>query len=253
MTLRLTVLGSGTIIPEPWRQATSLLVEAGETRVLLDCAPGALEALERGGRSFRSVRRVLLTHFHPDHTLGLGRLFAALANDRAAAAPQELVIHGPTGLAGFIAGWNALYDGIVPAAEALSLVEMAAGDAAVIGDIAVLAGPADHGRCPALSYRLSAGSRSLVFTGDTAYSRGLAVFARGADLLVAECSFPDGYAAEGHMTPEQAGRLAREAGAGAVLLVHMYPCFGKTDPAAGVRRSYTGSVTTGRDGMAIEL
>ncbi len=81
MTLRLTVLGSGAITPSRVRRATSLLVEGGGARVLLDCGPGALDALESAGKTFREIEAVLLTHFHADHTLGIGRLFAAMKND----------------------------------------------------------------------------------------------------------------------------------------------------------------------------
>ena len=47
--------------------------------------------------------------------------------------------------------------------------------------------------------------------------------------------------------------MAVSAEAGEVLLVHMYPFFGEIDPAAEVRRKFRGKVTTGRDGMVIEV
>ena len=55
------------------------------------------------------------------------------------------------------------------------------------------------------------------------------------------------------MTPSMVGEMAASTGAGEVLLVHMYPFFGETDPAAEVRRKFRGKVTTGRDGMVLEV
>jgi ribonuclease BN (tRNA processing enzyme) len=250
--LRLSVLGSGTIIPDAARGATSLLVEDGQTALLVDCGPGALDALESAGRSFRDIDRILLTHFHPDHTLDLGRLFCASANDPAASGRRALTIFGPPGLAGFIEGWNALYPGIVPEGEQLVMREMQPGDRIDPGGVPVAAGPAEHCGRPALSWRIGAAGGDIVFTGDTSFCAELAVFARGARLLVSECSFPDDGSVPGHMTPSQVGLLASEAGVAAVLLVHLYPVFGEADPAAAVRARFTGPVTTAHDGMIIE-
>jgi ribonuclease BN (tRNA processing enzyme) len=49
------------------------------------------------------------------------------------------------------------------------------------------------------------------------------------------------------------GSLASKAGVGGVVLVHMYPWFGDTDPAAGVRKQYSGPVVVASDGMTIDL
>ena len=253
MTLRLTVLGSGTIVPSQVRRATSLLLEGGGEDILLDCGPGALQALEDAGKPYHDIHRILITHFHPDHTLGLGRLFSAIRNDTAVTGQHWIVIYGPEGLERFISGWNDLYGGIVPDDDMLNLVTMEPGYEIDIGDMLITAGPADHGGRPALAYRIERAGRSIVYTGDTARSERFTQFAAGADLLVSECSFPDEVPAEGHMTPADVGETAASAGAGEVLLVHMYPFFGEADPAAEVRRRFGGKVTTGRDGMVIEV
>jgi ribonuclease BN (tRNA processing enzyme) len=253
MVLRLTVLGSGTIVPSQVRRATSLLLEGGGEDILIDCGPGALQSLEDTGKSYRDLHRILITHFHPDHTLGLGRLFSAIKNDMAVTGQHWIVIYGPEGIERFVSGWDDLYGGIVPGDDTLNLVMMEPGYEIDIGDMLITAGPAEHGGRPALAYRIDRAGRSIVYTGDTSRSERLDRFASGADLLVSECSFPDESPAEGHMTPSMVGEMAASAGVGEVLLVHMYPFFGETDPAAEVRRKFRGKVTTGRDGMVIEI
>jgi len=253
MAMRLTVLGSGTIVPSQVRRATSLLLEAGGEEILIDCGPGSLQSVEDAGRSYRDIHRILLTHFHPDHTLGLGRLFSAMKNDTAVTGRQWLVIYGPEGLERFIDGWDGLYPGIVPDDDTLNLVPMEPGYEVDIGDMLVTAGPAEHGGRPALAWRIDLGGRSIVYTGDTSHAAKLAEFASGADLLVSECSFPDESPAEGHMTPAMVGEMAASADVSEVLLVHMSPFFGETDPAAEVRRRFNGRVTTGRDGLVMEI
>jgi len=253
MALRLTVLGSGTIVPSQVRRPTSLLVEGGGEDVLIDCGPGVLQAMEDRGRSYSAIHRILLTHFHPDHTLGIGHLFSALKSDVAVGDRYWLVIYGPQGLSDFISSWDAMYGSVVPGEDRLSLITLEPGYEVDVGDMLVTAGPSEHGGRPAVSYRIDLAGRSVVYTGDTSYSDELVKFASGADLLVSECSFPDESPVDGHMTPATVGEMASAAGAGGVLLVHMYPFFGEVDPAAEVRRKFSGEVTTGRDGLVIDV
>jgi ribonuclease BN (tRNA processing enzyme) len=65
--------------------------------------------------------------------------------------------------------------------------------------------------------------RSVVFSGDTGPCESLVELAAGADLLVVECSFPDGAAHPKHMTPDRVARLARRAAVKKILLHHFYP------------------------------
>src|SRR5204863_386215 len=58
---------------------------------------------------------------------------------------------------------------------------------------------------------LTAPEGRLVYTGDTGPSSELARWATGADLLLAECSLPKEMAIDSHLTPEQAGELARDS------------------------------------------
>src|SRR5207253_1063438 len=84
---------------------------------------------------------------------------------------------------------------------------------------------------------LTAPEGRLVYTGDTGPSSELARWASGADLLLAECSLPKEMAMDIHLTPEQAGELARDAKARQLVLTHFYPPVETSDPAhvAGTR------------------
>src|SRR5207247_1566557 len=95
---------------------------------------------------------------------------------------------------------------------------------------------------------LTAPEGRLVYTGDTGPSKELARWAAGADLLLAECSLPKEMATDMHLTPEQAGDLARKAGARHLVLTHFYPPVETTDPARAARQRFTGRVTAARDG-----
>lgn len=65
-------LGTSASAPSIERNMTStLLIHEGQ-RFLLDCAEGTQRQILRSGLGFKDLRRVLLTHGHLDHILGLG-------------------------------------------------------------------------------------------------------------------------------------------------------------------------------------
>ncbi len=250
--LRVTVLGSGTIIPSRERSSTSLFIEAGRQRFLFDCGPGVMQAMEELTGSYHSAERIFLTHFHPDHTLGIGHYFSAIRNDRSLSEMLDPVIYGPVGLESFMEGWGGLYTSFSKGID-VELIELGDGDGVLLGEVEITAARAEHAEGAALSYRVSYAGSSLVYTGDTAFSNRLVKFSHGANLFISECSFPDSHPAEGHMTPSLVGVAASEAGVGGVLLVHLYPFFGGQDPVAVVEKNCHVPVTIAVDGMTIDV
>src|ERR1700684_4062556 len=74
----LTFLGTSASVPSADRSHPSLLVEAGGRRVMVDCGEGTQRQLLRSGAGFRRLDRLLLTHGHFDHVLGIPGLFSTL-------------------------------------------------------------------------------------------------------------------------------------------------------------------------------
>jgi ribonuclease BN (tRNA processing enzyme) len=93
----------------------------------------------------------------------------------------------------------------------------------------------------------------VVYTGDTGPSAELAAWAEGCDLLLAECSLPDGQGVEGHLTPGSAADLAAGARAGRLVVTHLYPSIEAVDVRAAIARRYAGPVTVASDGDRFEL
>ncbi len=253
MSLEVTILGSGTIIPTADRRSTSLVIARGGELYLFDCGPGTLDALEEEGLTFRDLKRVFLTHYHPDHTLGIGHLLAALRLDGMMGGNGSITIFGPPGLDDFIERWHSLYHSTVLEDASLDLIEVEGGDVYTWNGVDVRAATVEHDNHTALAYRFGVEGKSVVYTGDTEYTESLVEFSKDADLLIAECSLPDDRQMPGHMTPSSVGKLAERAGAGRVVLVHLYPVFGDRDPGAAVRGVFSGQVTVADDGMKIYL
>ncbi|UUU29345.1 MBL fold metallo-hydrolase [Streptomyces sp. CA-210063] len=103
-------------------------------------------------------------------------------------------------------------------------------------DVKVSAILVPHGAAfPAYAYRFDTDHGSVVFSGDTAITLNTITLARNADVLVHEALYPDGLASLGlpqslidhilatHTDVTELGRIAAEAGAGALVATHLSP------------------------------
>ncbi len=75
----LVFLGTSASAPSIHRGLSSLAILAGEHRFLLDCGEGTQRQILRSGIGFKRLNRILLTHPHLDHILGLGGLISTFA------------------------------------------------------------------------------------------------------------------------------------------------------------------------------
>jgi ribonuclease BN (tRNA processing enzyme) len=247
--LELTVLGSGTVAPSASRTAAAHWVAAGDVRLLLDCGPGTLHRAAFFGVPWEKVTHVALTHFHPDHWGEFPMLLFALKWGIHPSRRDPLVVIGPRGLETrltLLAG--ALDDWVLEPGYPLRIVEMRPGERIELDAATVLSSCKTPHTPESMAYSVEHGGARLVYTGDTGPSEELARWAKGCDLLLAECSLPDSAGIELHLTPASAGTLAREAGARRLVLTHFYPPIEGTDPAGAAARVFPGPVVAARDG-----
>ncbi len=87
----LTFLGTSASVPSADRNHPGLLVSTGNTRILVDCGEGTQRQLLRSGAGFRRLRRLLLTHGHLDHILGILGLLSTMGTQQSV---EKLVING---------------------------------------------------------------------------------------------------------------------------------------------------------------
>jgi len=81
----------------------------------------------------------------------------------------------------------------------------------------------------------------------------LGEWARGADVLLCECSLPVAMAIPTHLTPEQCGALAAAALPKQLVLTHFYPPVERVDIRALVATHYAGPVTLAVDGLMLDI
>lgn len=74
----ITFLGTAAAVPSVERGLSAIMVDAGPQRFLVDCGEGTQRQIMKAGLGFRRLDKVLLTHGHLDHLLGLGGLAGTL-------------------------------------------------------------------------------------------------------------------------------------------------------------------------------
>jgi ribonuclease BN (tRNA processing enzyme) len=252
--MKITLLGTGCAVPDFHRGSPSTLLRNEGVNFLLDAGPGTYRRLLEIGVSPVELRILLFSHHHPDHIADLPGILAGIKNalrvmDRQVETP--LTILGGPGFSEHIERLRDAYSASIDITEyrPLEVREGTPGQDVHLDGLTISSAPVVHTRTSVAFRFVDRAGRALVYTGDTGFSDGLASFCRDADLVIAECSFPDERKQETHMTPSAIRRLAEEARPGRIVLVHFYPGW-TLDP-----RTFEGletEVIEGRDLMEVE-
>lgn len=258
---RLTVLGSGTVIPTGRRATSCYLVDdAAGGRALVDLGPGALHRAAVAGCTLVDLDAVLLTHVHPDHCADLVALRFALGNPSLARAWAEHGPRPPIRLFGHpdVATLSTRLEQAWPGwldrdQERLAFTALEPGPFEVPLAAEARAYRIAH-HTTSLGYRLTfAGGATLAFSGDADLGAELEDLARDVDVLVLEAAVPDGSGVPGHLSPREAGAVAARAGVGHLVLTHFYPEVERTPIEAEVREAFEGRLTLAHDGGVLTL
>lgn len=243
--MQLEVLGHSVGAPTAAGACSSYLVTGGGATVLLDCGSGTLPLLLARGLEQR-LDAIVISHMHRDHMLDLLPFsdLAAMSLLPLGAAPwrkPRLLVPKEGGfdtLAALNAIWYANRE--VPGAEAkpaalarlgrfadaFEVEDYGEEDRVGVGGMTLTFRRTRHS-APCFSPRLTDGDATLVYSADTGYTPEIAAHAAGADLFLCEATFLEPHPfwtdQHGHLTGEEAGRLAAEAGVKRLVLTHLGP------------------------------
>ena len=247
-----TILGSGTGVPLKSRRAPGLAVTAGTTQVLFDSGSGTAYQIAAAGLKYYDFDHLFYSHYtHPDHINDLAELIFANAYFDPPRT-RELNIYGPRGIKDFFDRLVSLYPVLGDVDYPLSIHELAKSHV-TFDDLTVKSRPLDHKLSISVGYRVEYEQKVLIYSGDTDYCEALIKLAKEGDLLIVECSAPDGFKVEGHLTPSEIGEIALRAGVKKVILTHLYPRCDQVDVVAQVRKIYDGEVIRAEDLMSVEV
>lgn len=93
--LDVCLLGTGGMMPLPYRWLTSLMLRYNGKSILIDCGEGTQIAMKEKGWSPKPIDIICFTHFHADHISGLPGMLLTMGN---AERTEPLLLIGPKGL-----------------------------------------------------------------------------------------------------------------------------------------------------------
>lgn len=246
------VIGSGTGIPSLRRGSPGLLIMSDSTKLLVDSGSGTLRRLLEVGVTYRDIDLLLYTHIHPDHVSDLVPiLFACKYADHP--REKELLCVGGHGFKSYFEKLKNLYGSwIEPQSYRLTVKEISQ-ETLAYRDLKILSRPMAH-ISESVAYRIEFNDgKSMAASGDTDYCQNIVDLASEVDLLVLECSFPDGKKVEGHLTPSSAGRIASESQCKKLLLTHFYPECDQFDVRKACEEVYKREIILAEDLMRIKI
>ncbi len=243
----LVPVGVGAAYARPGEAQSCYLVRAGDRAVALDLGSGALNRLQELIRP-EELDALAVTHLHADHCVNLLalRVYLAYGPGRRVA----LRVLGPPGLRERLVGFG----GADAWDEVMRFEELTGtdGERDLGGGVTLRYRQVPH-LPPTFALRVEAGGGAVCFGADCADNDELPALARGADVLLCECSFGAGDVPPGvpHLNGAQAGGIAARAGAGRLLLTHCFPEQDRDAAAAAARERFAGPVAWAVQGEAV--
>jgi ribonuclease BN (tRNA processing enzyme) len=259
MTFSLTVLGGSAAWPNPGQGCSSYLLRTERQTLVLDCGADTLLEL-RKHVNYAAVDAVLLSHLHADHMLDLvpyryGLVYGPTRPD------QPIPLWIPPGgretldaLGEAIGGYSepgmSFWDG------AFELREYDPAQTLEVGDLRIEFAMTQHfSECYAV--RVTTDGRIFVYSADTGNIDPLIEFTKGAHLLLAEATEDDvplqPAPERGHVSPEEAGALAKLAGVEQLVVTHLWSERSDADTLATAKQAFTGSIHIAKPGLRLEI
>lgn len=228
MPTTLTFIGTASCTPPADDDTACFLLNE---HVLIDCGwCAALSMLRRSERDATDLSHVLITHCHHDHYMGLaGVLFYRAMQASRLEDAAELAVAGPAEDIERVVDLALDYlqaDRFASVSARPQVLPLQPGESLRVGELEVQTAPTRH-PVQGLAYRLcdTQTGATIGISGDTAYLPELADFFRSVDLLIMEGSTgltdPDPDSSAGHSSALQSARIAADAGAAMLALVHI--------------------------------
>jgi ribonuclease BN (tRNA processing enzyme) len=194
---------------------------------------------------------LVISHLHYDHYVDV---YGLLTARRFSGSPlPPLPVLAPAGTRGLVGG------PLSPASreEFLGCMELVDAEDRVpvrFDGFEILPFEAAHS-VTAFGYRITAGGRTVCYTGDTDRSELLVGMAEGVDLFICEATFTSEVEEKipGHLNAAEAGGVAAEANVGRLLLTHVWPTLDEARAAEDAGSVFDGPVDVAVDGMTLEV
>lgn len=252
--MKLTILGSGTVVPDGARNSAGYFVEAAAVRLMMDCGAGTVHALARYALAWERMTHLYVSHFHVDHVGELASLFFAFKHGMRQPREEKLTLVGPAGLERVMDGLRQAFgENLFEPKFPVEVKIVSPGDSIELAEGYRLSVTKTPHTEESLAVRIEGDGSVVCYTGDTDYSSEVARFFDGAGLMISECSFRERREGVPHVSVKDVARMAAQARAARLVVTHFYFDVNEAELKQELRRDFSGEVIIGRDGLTLEV
>ncbi|WP_180994421.1 MBL fold metallo-hydrolase [Bacillus sp. Marseille-P3661] len=265
------MLGTGSPRPNLNRSQPAQALVIDKETILIDCGEGTTAQLMKAGIAPESIKTLIITHLHSDHTLGYGQfLLGGWGQGRS-----ELTIIGPKGTKAFHDSIVNMYSYDIDYRCSLGRSGAGIRDVRIIefdepGELKenplpykITTARMIH-NVPTFAFRFEIGEKVVVISSDTAPNEEIVELAQGADILVQNAGLTPGVRSAAlekiwanlqkeHCSPAQAGTIAERAKVKKVVLTHFLPEADATIAFNEASTVFTGEVIVPEDLQVIKV
>lgn len=239
--MKLTIIGSGSCVPNPERNSSGALLEVDGKLILIDCGTGILHNIPKTGYDYKNIDIICITHLHLDHINDFSALLFAYRNDPDCNRTKNLKIIAPIGFMDYYKSIQKTYgDSIKPNGYKI-IIREAESSTKNIDRLRIKIISTYHTE-NSIGFRFEYIDKVLSVSGDTGYHKNIITLCKEADLAVLECSFPEEANADYHLNPSTAGKIAEQARIKKLILTHIYPVTEKYPIIPRCRKYFSGEV-----------
>ena len=273
--LAITLLGTGSPMPDPTRAGPATLITGGTEQFLVDAGRAVLMRLGGASCSAGQLSAVLLTHLHSDHITDLNDVITT--RWITTFEPSPLTIVGPIGTRAVVdhilaslepdIGYRIAHHGDLDYQPPVEVIEVIEGKIDLGGQVGVSCAPTDHKPVePSIGFRFDYDGASVVVAGDTVPCEGLDRLCIGAQALVQTVIRKDVIenvpmqrlqdTLDYHSSPEEAAKTAARADMETLVLTHYVPAFpsgGGEDWRNLAATHFAGTIELGDDLHRVEV
>jgi len=251
--MKITFLGTAGLVPDMGLKVTGtrgMLSMLIDTDTLLEVGDGALRNINAFGVDLDAIKRILISHLHSDHFIGIVHVLFDMMNVRNRTQPLEII--GPAGIQEATRGLMNLCE--LPVADdqkrGYDLIFKELGESENFGDVRTVRG--EH-PSEAHAYRIERDGRVIFYNGESSFTKEVIDLARGADLFLSTVVVLEPHSF--HIAPKDLGRAADEAGVKRVAVVHWPTEYEqkRDEFKALILKHYDGDVQVPNDFTAIEV
>lgn len=273
--LNITLLGTGSPLPDPNRAGPATLISTDSEHYLVDAGRGVLMRMAAVGVGAPNLSAVLLTHLHSDHLTDLNDVITT--RWVMTLEPTPLTIVGPIGTQRVVdhimaslepdIGYRIAHHQDLSYRPQVNVVEVTQGSVDIEGEVTITCDQTDHKPVePSVGYRFEHAGAVVVAAGDTVSCEGLDRLCVGANALIHTVIRKDIISTLGfqrmldtldyHSSPEEAAQTAARAELQILILTHYVPAIapgGEGEWRDLAAQHFSGRIEIGDDLHRVEV